>query len=167
MKKQKVDIYNILFCGTGGQGVLKASEVCGVAAMNSGYHVKKSEVHGMAQRGGSVESHLRFGKSVHSPLIMPGCADFLVSFHGGESRRMFPFLKKDGIDLSVLLDKTNIIPDQRFVNTLFLGALAAMLPIPLENWDKALETVVAKRMEENRAVFAKGLELGNALKNNV
>ena len=72
--------YNVLFCGTGGQGVLKAAEVLGVAAMLQGYKVKKSEVHGMAQRGGSVESHLIFGPAVYSPLIIPGQADFLVCF---------------------------------------------------------------------------------------
>ena len=85
------NVYNILFCGTGGQGVLKASEVCGVAAVNAGFKVKKSEVHGMAQRGGSVESHLRIGKEVYSPLIIPGQADFLVSFHEDESKRMNHF----------------------------------------------------------------------------
>ena len=68
---------NILFCGTGGQGVLKAAEVCGWAAMFAGLHAKKSEVHGMAQRGGSVESHLRFGKKVFSPLIPKGRVDVL------------------------------------------------------------------------------------------
>ena len=76
--------YNILFCGIGGQGVLKASEVCGLAAIYDGYNAKKSEVHGMSQRGGSVESHLRFGSEVYSPLIPEGSADFLVSFFKDE-----------------------------------------------------------------------------------
>ncbi len=58
---RKTGTVNILFCGTGGQGVLSAAEICGWAALFAGCHVKKSEVHGMAQRGGSVESHLRFG----------------------------------------------------------------------------------------------------------
>lgn len=61
-KMLKSTTINILFCGIGGQGVLTASEICGQAAMFEGYHVKKSEVHGMAQRGGSVESHLRLEK---------------------------------------------------------------------------------------------------------
>ena len=64
--------YNITFGGTGGQGILKAAEICGWAAMFAGYHVKKSEVHGMAQRGGSVESHVRFGKKVFSPIVSAG-----------------------------------------------------------------------------------------------
>lgn len=151
---------NILFCGTGGQGVLKASEVCGVAAINHGFHVRKSEVHGMAQRGGSVESHLRFGDSVYSPLIMPGCADFLVCFHDGEAKRLRHFLKPDGIDFSPYLGKINELPDPRFGNTLFLGILASKLPIAIDNWYKALETVVAKKMDENKAAFQLGLNIG-------
>lgn len=151
---------NILFCGTGGQGVLKASEVCGVAAINSGFHVRKSEVHGMAQRGGSVESHLRFGSNVYSPLIMPGCADFLVCFDEGEARRLRHFLKPDGIDFTFYLEKINELSDPRYGNTLFLGILAAKLPIAVDNWYKALETVVAKRMNENRDAFQKGLNIG-------
>ncbi len=151
---------NILFCGTGGQGVLKASEVCGVAAVNSGFHVRKSEVHGMAQRGGSVESHLRFGHNVYSPLIMPGSADFLVCFHEDEARRLKHFLKPDGIDFFPYLEKINELSDPRYGNTLFLGILAAKLPIAIENWYKALETVVAKKMDENRAAFQKGLNIG-------
>lgn len=151
---------NILFCGTGGQGVLKASEVCGVAAITSGFHVRKSEVHGMAQRGGSVESHLRFGKNVYSPLIMPGCADFLVCFHEGEARRLRHFLKPDGVDFSPYLEKINELSDPRYGNTLFLGILAAKLPIDIENWYKALEAVVAKKMDENKAAFQSGLNLG-------
>jgi indolepyruvate ferredoxin oxidoreductase, beta subunit len=67
-KKQKLTV-NVLFCGVGGQGVLKSAEVLGWAALLEGHHAKKSEIHGMAQRGGSVESHLRFGKEVYSPLI--------------------------------------------------------------------------------------------------
>jgi len=80
--------FSITFGGVGGQGILKASEICGWAAMYAGYHVKKSEVHGMAQRGGSVESHLRFGKKVYSPLIPAGSADFLVCFHFLQGRKI-------------------------------------------------------------------------------
>lgn len=151
------NVYNILFCGTGGQGVLKASEVCGVAAVNAGFKVRKSEVHGMAQRGGSVESHLRLGKEVHSPLIIPGNADFLVSFHAGESDRMRYFLSSDGIDFTPFLEKAKNLPDHRFMNTFFLGLLAARLPIPEEHWHDAIKTVIGKKIEENIAVFKQGL----------
>jgi indolepyruvate ferredoxin oxidoreductase, beta subunit len=153
-------IWNILFCGIGGQGILKAAEVAGVAALMAGYHVKKSEVHGMAQRGGSVESHLRFGETVHSPLIIPGTADFLVSFYADESKRMAGFLKPGGIDLTRFLANAEQLPDKRFVNTFFLGILAAHLPIDTDTWLTALQTVVPKRVDENKQVFAAGLDIG-------
>lgn len=150
------NVYNILFCGTGGQGVLKASEVCGVAAINAGFKVKKSEVHGMAQRGGSVESHLRIGKEVYSPLIIPGKADFLVSFHEGETMRMKHFLSPQGVDLTPFLEKVNQLPDHRLINTFFLGILASRLPIPEEHWHEAIKSVIGKKIDENIAIFRMG-----------
>ena len=156
--------YNVLFCGTGGQGVLKAAEVLGVAAMLQGYHVKKSEVHGMAQRGGSVESHLIFGPVVYSPLIIPGEADFLVCFHAGEEKRLSSFLKKDGVSFLPYLDDAAKLPDARFVNTYLLGVLSAMLPIDGQHWITALETVVAKKIPENKKVFTLGAERGKKVK---
>ena len=71
---------NILFTGVGGQGILLASELTAYAQLAAGFDVKKSEVHGMAQRGGSVEAHLRYGEKVYSPLIEPGKADIQVAF---------------------------------------------------------------------------------------
>jgi indolepyruvate ferredoxin oxidoreductase, beta subunit len=153
-------IYSVLFCGTGGQGVLKAAEVLGVAAVLQGFRVKKSEVHGMAQRGGSVESHLIFGPVVYSPLIIPGQADFLVCFHAGEEKRLAPFLKKEGINFLPYLSDAAKLPDARFVNTYLLGVLSAMLPIEEKHWMAALESVVAKKIPENKKVFALGVERG-------
>jgi indolepyruvate ferredoxin oxidoreductase beta subunit len=152
---------SVLFCGTGGQGVLKASEVLGVAAMLSGARVKKSEVHGMAQRGGSVESHLIFGALVYSPLIVPGEADFLVCLHGNEGKRLAYFLKKDGVSLLPWLAEAEKLPDARYVNTYLLGVLSAMLTIGKEYWMTAIETVVAKKIEENKRIFELGVEKGS------
>ena len=90
---------NILICGVGGQGILLASEVLALAAIGDGWDVKKSEVHGMAQRGGSVVSHIRFGKQVFSPLIPEGEADFLLSFEELETLRWMHFLKGGGLSL--------------------------------------------------------------------
>jgi indolepyruvate ferredoxin oxidoreductase beta subunit len=161
--KKHIETINILFCGTGGQGVLSAAEVCGVAAMRDGWHVKKSEVHGMAQRGGSVESHLRIGTNVCSPLIEPGQADYLVCFHEGEGKRLRYFLRKNGFDFVPLLPKASQLPDPRFANTFFLGILAAFLPISQQMWFDALSSVIAKRIEENKAVFNRGFEVGKGL----
>jgi indolepyruvate ferredoxin oxidoreductase beta subunit len=148
---------NILFCGTGGQGVLKAAEVCGWAAIIDGHHAKKSEVHGMAQRGGSVESHVRYGAEVFSPIIPKGEADILVSFHQGEHDRMLPFLKAGGIDLvgSLRAAETGL-KDRRFLNTYLLGVLSKHLSLKEESWLKALEIAFAskpKLLDTNKEIF--------------
>jgi len=149
--------YNILFCGIGGQGVLKASEICGMAAMFDGFNAKKSEVHGMAQRGGSVESHLRFGKIVFSPLIPEGQTDFLVSFYPDERERMKHLLKKDGIDLISYLEKGDTeITDKRLINTYLLGVLSKHLPVKEESWIKAINLAFNKLQAENIEIFKKG-----------
>jgi indolepyruvate ferredoxin oxidoreductase beta subunit len=84
---------NIHFCGVGGQGILLASELTAYALLADGFDAKKSEVHGMAQRGGSVEAHLRFGKTrVFSPLIEPGTVDIMLAFEMMEAVRYLPFL---------------------------------------------------------------------------
>jgi indolepyruvate ferredoxin oxidoreductase beta subunit len=87
---------NVFLAGVGGQGILLASEVLAEAFLRSGYDVKKSEVHGMAQRGGAVTTHLRFGPTVHAPLIEPGTADLLVAFEKLEALRFLHFLAPGG-----------------------------------------------------------------------
>lgn len=158
----KDTVYSITFGGIGGQGVLKASEICGWAALYAGYHIKKSEVHGMAQRGGSVESHLRFGRKVYSPLISAGGADFLVCFHHDEQPRLKAFLKKGGTDLTTLLDKANeAIENPRCLNTCLVGVLSPKLPISEECWMKAIDTVFKKAVvAENKKVFLAGRDIG-------
>lgn len=83
---------NILFCGVGGQGILLASEVTAYSLLAAGMDVRKSEVHGMAQRGGSVTAHLRYGSKVYSPLISPGEADIVVAFEMLEAARYLPYM---------------------------------------------------------------------------
>ncbi len=148
-------MHNVLFCGIGGQGVLTAAEVCGVAAMLAGFHVKKSEVHGMAQRGGSVESHLRFGERVFSPLIPRGSADVIACFDRAEGERLAPWLRSGGVSLIPWLE-TAAPADRRFLNTYLLGVLSAYLPIPRELWLRALGTVLSRARDENRAAFLEG-----------
>lgn len=150
---------NILFCGRGGQGVLAAAEICGWAAVLSGFHVKKSEVHGMAQRGGSVESHLRFGKKIFSPLIPKGEADFIVPFDAAESARLETFLKKNGLSLiDYLKQGEKVLKERRrYINVFLLGVLSRYLSIHEQCWMKAIETVLAgKNPQENQDVFLKG-----------
>ena len=98
---------NILICGVGGQGVLLFSDVLSGAALAAGLDVKKSEVHGMAQRGGSVTSHVRYAPKVYSPLIEEGTADFLVAFEQLEALRYLHFLAPRG---RVLMDTLQVKP---------------------------------------------------------
>ena len=149
---------NIIFCGTGGQGVLKASEICAWAALLDGYHVKKSEVHGMSQRGGSVESHLRFGSKVYSPLVPRGQADFLIPLHSEEAAALKDFLSPSGRDYSRELETAGLLPqERRYLNSFMCGRLAVDLPLKKESWLKAIGIVFGKgHAPENRRVFLNG-----------
>lgn len=89
-------ITNILLVGVGGQGILLASEILSEAFMLAGFDVKKSEIHGMSQRGGSVVSHVRYGKEVFSPIVPEGEGDILFGFEILETYRSLPLLKKGG-----------------------------------------------------------------------
>ena len=85
-------VLNILLVGVGGQGTILASELLAMVLLEAGFDVKKSEVHGMAQRGGRVVSHVRFGKKVYSSLIVRGEADILVGFEAAETLRSLDWL---------------------------------------------------------------------------
>jgi indolepyruvate ferredoxin oxidoreductase beta subunit len=83
--------WNILMVGVGGQGIILASDILAAAALASGHDAKKSEIHGMSQRGGSVSSHVRFGKKIHSPVIGEGGADVILSLELMETLRWVEF----------------------------------------------------------------------------
>lgn len=107
MPKPRTEPINVLICGVGGQGIILASDVLCQAAVNEGLDVKKSEVHGMAQRGGSVITHVRFGERVYSPLIEEGRADFILAFEKLEALRYAYYLKKQG---RIVVDRRVIPP---------------------------------------------------------
>ena len=90
---------NVSLVGVGGQGIILTADILAKAAAIAGYDVKKSEIHGMAQRGGSVTSQVRFGDSVASPIIQEGTADILVSFDKLEAVRNVGVLASDGVAL--------------------------------------------------------------------
>lgn len=90
------DVTSVLLVGVGGQGTILASDVLAKVAAASGLDVKLAEVHGMSQRGGSVDTVVRFGEHVHSPVIDPGVADHLVAFELIEAARWIHFLKPEG-----------------------------------------------------------------------
>ena len=88
---------NIMIVGVGGQGTLLTSRILGGITRAAGYDVKISEVHGMAQRGGSVVTYVRYGEKVAEPIVEEGCADVLIAFERLEALRYAHFLKKDGV----------------------------------------------------------------------
>lgn len=90
------DVKNILLAGVGGQGIILASKILSIGLIQAGYDVKMSEVHGMAQRGGSVTTQVRYGKKVYSPIIGKGQADILVSFETMETGKWLEYLKPEG-----------------------------------------------------------------------
>ena len=139
---------NILFVGLGGQGILKASEICAVTLFRHGVDVKQSEVHGMSQRGGSVTSEVRFGREVHSPLIPRGAVDYLVAMQAEEGERNRDQLRGNGRFLTIadcletaigpnVMANTVIATPSRFSHWAVLGeplkATMIYLPIVLRN----------------------------------
>jgi indolepyruvate ferredoxin oxidoreductase beta subunit len=95
-------VYNILMVGVGGQGIILASDILTLAAMYCGYDAKKSEIHGMSQRGGAVFSHIRFGHKVHSPLISQGEADILFSLEEMETLRWLNYANNESLVITLL-----------------------------------------------------------------
>lgn len=100
-------VLNIVFSGIGGQGIVVASDIFCEAALLDGLDVAKAEVHGMAQRGGSIVAHVRVGENVQAPLIETGKADIILGFEMLEAARVLPMLKKNG---TVILNTKYIPP---------------------------------------------------------
>ena len=98
---------NIILCGVGGQGTVLASKLIAAAAMEKGIPVMSAETIGMAQRGGSVFSHVRMGENLYSPMIAKGTADMILGFEPGETVRMLPYLKKNG---AVVVSNRAVMP---------------------------------------------------------
>ena len=108
VKKAKPSTVNsVLIAGVGGQGVLRASDILCQVMMEGGLDVRKSEVHGMAQRGGCVTSHVRYGEKVYSPIEKKGNVDILLAFECIESLRYFDYLKPSG---RVIINDLKLFP---------------------------------------------------------
>lgn len=130
--KKKIDF---LFAGVGGQGTILTSDILAEVGLRCGYDVKKSEVHGMAQRGGAVESHVRWGEKVYSPLIEEGEADYLLGFEMLEAARWPHFLKPGSVALvnryRIMPPVVNLgqakYPEEKEIETILSGAGARVV----------------------------------------
>ena len=137
---------NIVIVGVGGQGTLLTSRILGGITRDAGYDVKLSEVHGMAQRGGSVVTFVRYGEAVAEPIVEAGCADVLIAFEKLEALRYAHFLKEDGV---------LILNEQRMEPITVLTGAAAYPEHIVEDLEKEYTVFKMDAMEEAK-------KLGNA-----
>ena len=146
-------ITNVLFAGIGGQGIIKASDMLTEAAFRMGFDVKKSELHGMSQRGGSVSSDVRFGDKVFSPMIPRGEADYLVAVTEDQIQVCAEYLKPDCVIIRPS-DFSDEVANSKMLNTAMLGRLNRYLKFPEELWIELLRgSFKAEIAETNIAVF--------------
>ncbi|TKJ43310.1 indolepyruvate oxidoreductase subunit beta [candidate division TA06 bacterium B3_TA06] len=144
---------NIFVAGVGGQGIIKFSNLLCEVAMRAGLDVKKSEIHGMAQRGGSVTTHVRFGEKVYSPLIPQGGADFICSMEHLEAVRHIAFLNREQGRL--IYDPYEIAPPEVYTAQ--------------RSYPKDIEERLAKLAPNRIALpaFENALKIGNSRAQNV
>jgi len=131
-------VTNIVVAGIGGQGVLRATDIVAEAAFLAGYDVKKTEVHGMSQRGGSVVSDVRFGSRILSPMVPEGEADFLVVLEPTQEEPNRHRLKPDGTVIGCDRIDVTSLPNPRTLNVALLGLLSRHLNIAVEAWHEAV-----------------------------
>jgi indolepyruvate ferredoxin oxidoreductase beta subunit len=148
---------NVVIVGIGGQGVLKASDILADVAVRAGLDVKKSEIKGMSQRGGSVSSDVRFGQSVLSPMVPPGEADFLLVLDSTQVETNLGVLKLGGTLIKPDAVDPAKLPNRKSLNMALLGALSAHLPLPEKEWIESLREAFAPEFfEPNRQAFLVG-----------
>src|SRR5512140_2722369 len=148
---------NVIIAGLGGQGVLKASDILADAAFRSGLEVKKSELHGMSQRGGSVHSDVRFGPQVFSPMVPPGEGDFLVLLTADQLEPNRHLLKPNVRIVSADAIDAAKLPNKKSLNVALLGVLSAQLEIAEKHWLEALRANLPEKFfDSNVQAFQMG-----------
>ncbi len=157
---------NVIIAGLGGQGVIKASDILSEAAFRCGFEVKKSEIHGMSQRGGSVTSDVRFGPQVLSPMVPPGEADCLVVLAPDQVEVNRGQLRPGGVLIAPDLIDPATLTNKKSFNVALLGALSAHLEIPEEKWREVIHAVLPEKLHAaNEQAFAEGRRAAAAIKN--
>jgi indolepyruvate ferredoxin oxidoreductase beta subunit len=153
-------VVNVVIAGLGGQGVLKASDILAEVAFAAGLDVKKSEVHGMSQRGGSVASDVRFGARVFSPMVAPGEADFLLVLDATQVEVQQSLLRPGGVLLEPGRLASARLPSQKTLNVALLGCFSRSLDFSLGAWHDAIRRLLAPKLHAaNLAAF----EIGRTL----
>lgn len=148
-------VTNVVIAGLGGQGVISASNILCEAAFQCGFDVKKAEVHGMSQRGGSVTTDVRFGKHVLSPMVPAGQADYLVVLTDEEVERAKPALKEGGVLITPQTIANVDLPSARSMNVALMAVLSRHLrTIPADRWIEAIKAGLKPKLHDtNIALF--------------
>jgi indolepyruvate ferredoxin oxidoreductase, beta subunit len=155
-----VSVVNVVLAGLGGQGVIKASDILADAALRAGLDVKKSEIHGMSQRGGSVTSDVRFGERVLSPMVPRAEADFLVVLAPSEVEVNRAVLRPGGVLIAPDLVPEGELANKRSLNVALLGALSTFLELPPEAFLAAISAALPEKLHTvNRQAFELGRKL--------
>jgi indolepyruvate ferredoxin oxidoreductase beta subunit len=150
-------VMNVVFAGIGGQGVLKASDILADTAFASGLDIKKSEVHGMSQRGGSVSSDVRFGEGVLSPMIANGEAHYLVVLDETQVEPNEACLAEDGRLITVDMLDISKLKSPKCVNIALIGVLSNYLDLDVNVLKDAIKANLAEKLHEmNMAAFEYG-----------
>ena len=153
------EVTSVIVAGLGGQGVLKASDILAEVAFRSGLDVKKSEIHGMSQRGGSVTSDVRFGALVHSPMVPAGEAHYLVVAAADQVENNLCQLRPGGILIEPGQIDDRRLPNKRALNVALLGRLSRYLDFPDSLWRDAIRSHLAQNLHEANL---RAFELGRA-----
>ena len=160
----KTKVTNIVIAGLGGQGVLKASDIVAAVAFGAGLDVKKSEIHGMSQRGGSVTSDVRFGEQVYSPMVPPGEADYLLVLSPDQVETNRWQLRAEGKLITPAVIPPGALRDKRSLNVALLGCLSVGLSFSESAWLDALRQNLAPKLH---ATNLQAFEIGRAEARNV
>lgn len=150
-------VTNVVIAGLGGQGVLKASDILADAAFRAGFDVKKSELHGMSQRGGSVSSDVRYGDEVQSPMVPAGEADVLLVLDATQTEINRGLLRAGGVLIEPDVIEEGALKNRKSLNVALLGALSTVLDLPEEQWVAAIHANLAPKLHKiNEQAFALG-----------
>ena len=157
-------VTNVVVAGIGGQGVLKASDILADVAFARGLDVKKSEVHGMSQRGGSVTSEVRFGAKVDSPMIPFGDTDVLIVLTQNQVDIVRALLRADGALIEPSMIDETALSNRKSLNVALLGVASARLLFEPAQWLAAIERALAEKLwAANHEAFALGRSIGICL----
>lgn len=151
------EVTNIIVAGLGGQGVITASDIVADAAFRVGHDVKKAEIHGMSQRGGSLTSDVRYGPRVLSPMVPPGEADYLLVLDATQVDNNRHALRPGGVLLTLDMIDEKQLSSRKSVNVALVGMLSRYLDIAEDVWLEALlAKLAAKHRESNLQAFQVG-----------